>query len=229
MHGIMAYYGYESGYRYRRYRRPFRGRKIVVVSVVLAVLLAAVICFQRNVSDILFSLSEASVQALTVGAANRAVSETLAWNGIDYEKMITVTRDGEGNIVSLEANMQAVNLFARQTATVAMSELSVACEEGVRVPLGAFTGIEVLAGFGPKVTFQIIPVGTVLCEFVSDFRSAGVNQTLHSIFMLVTASVSIVMPSETREVCSETQVLICESVIIGEVPKTYLSGNLFGG
>ena len=225
----MAYYGYESCYRYRRYRRPFRGKKIIVVSVVLAVVLGAVIYFQRNVSNILFSLSEASVQALTVDAANRAVSETLAWNGIDYEKMITVTRDGEGNIVSLEANMQAVNIFARQTATVAMSELSSACEEGVRVPLGAFTGIEVLAGFGPKVTFQIIPVGTVLCEFVSDFRSAGVNQTLHSVRMFVTATVSIVMPSQTREVSSETEVLVCESVIVGTVPDIYWQGGIFGG
>ena len=225
----MAYHGYESAYRYRRYRRPARKRKIFAVVFSLAALIAVVIYFQKNVSGILFSLSEASVHALTVQAANEAVSETLAWNTIDYDKLVEVTRDGEGRILSLEANMQALNLFARQTATVAMSKLSVACEGGVRVPLGAFTGIEVLAGFGPKVTFQIIPVGTVLCDFFSDFRTAGLNQTLHSIYLVVTATVSIVMPSETREVSSETQVLVCESVIVGEVPDAYFGNGLFGG
>ncbi len=224
----MSAYGYAAEYRYRRYRRPSRRRKIIVAVAVLAALLAVVIYFQRNVAGILFSLSEASVRALTVSAANEAVSETLVWNGVDHDRLVTVTRGEDGGVLSIEANAQAVNLFARQTATVAMSKLAAACEQGVRVPLGAFTGVEVLAGFGPDVTFRIIPVGTVLCELRSEFRAAGVNQTVHSIYMDVTATVSIVMPSQTREVSSETEVLVCESVIVGTVPDIYWQGGLFG-
>ncbi len=225
----MARYGYDAQYRYRPYRRPSRRRRIVLAAVIAAAFLAAVIYFQSNVASVLFSLSEASVRALTVTAANEAVSETLAWNGIDYEKLVRVTRDGEGNVQSIEADAQAVNLFARQTASVAMGKLAASCEQGIRVPLGAFTGMEVLAGFGPDVTFRIIPVGTVLCELRSEFREAGVNQTLHSVRMFVTATVSIVMPSSTREVSSETEVLVCESVIVGRVPEVYWQGGLLGG
>ena len=59
------------------------------------------------------------------------------------------------------------------------------------------------------------------------FRAAGVNQTVHSIYMDVTATVSIVMPSQTREVSSETEVLVCESVIVGTVPDIYWQGDSY--
>ena len=109
-----------------------------------------------------------------------------------------------------------------------MANLSAACEEGVKVPIGVFTGIEFLAGFGPDVTFKIIPVGSVSCDFRSSFVSAGLNQTLHSIYMDVTATVSVVMPSRTQEISVPTQVLICESVVVGEIPDAYLNGDIFG-
>ena len=46
--------------------------------------------------------------------------------------------------------------------------------------------------------------------------------------MDVTATVSVVMPSRTQEISVPTQVLICESVVVGEIPDAYLNGDIFG-
>ena len=224
----MAQYEYEGTYRYKRYRRPWGSKKYIVIAAVLAAVICVIVFFQRNVSGVLVSLSESEVRAIAAEAVNDAVAKTLEWNGVDYGELVTITRDGENNVLSIEANAQNVNLLARQTVTLSMANLNGACEEGIKVPVGAFTGIEVLAGFGPKVTFKIIPVGMVTCEFDSSFQSAGINQTVHSIYMDVTATVNVVMPSGNREVSAVTQVLICESVIVGKVPETYLNGNIFG-
>ena len=222
----MAYY--QTDYRYRRYKKHSGRKKWIILAAVLAVIIGLFAFFHKNVAGMLYSLSEATVRAAATEAVNDAVSQTLVWNNIDYNKLVTVTRGEDDRVLSVEANAQSVNLLARQTVTLSMANLSEECGEGVKVPIGVFTGIEFLAGFGPRVTFQIIPVGSVSCDFRSVFDTAGLNQTLHSIYMDVTATVSVVMPSHTQEISVLTQVLISESVIVGEIPDAYLKGDIFG-
>lgn len=222
----MAYY--QTGYRYRRYKKHSGRKKWIILAAVLAAVVGVFVFFHKNVAGMLYSLSEATVRAAATEAVNDAVSQTLRWNNVDYNKLVTVTRGEDDRVLSLEADAQSVNLLARQTVTLSMANLSEACGEGVKVPIGVFTGIEFLAGFGPRVTFQIIPIGSVSCDFRSSFDTAGLNQTLHSIYMDVTAAVSVVMPSKTEEISVVTQVLICESVIVGEIPDAYLKGDIFG-
>lgn len=222
----MAYY--QTGYRYRRYKKHSGRKKWIILAAVLAAVIGVFVFFHKNVAGMLYSLSEATVRAAATEAVNDAVSQTLRWNNVDYNKLVTVTRGEDNRVLSLEADAQSVNLLARQTVTLSMANLSEAYGEGVKVPIGVFTGIEFLAGFGPRVTFQIIPIGSVSCDFRSSFDTAGLNQTLHSIYMDVTAAVSVVMPSKTEEISVVTQVLICESVIVGEIPDAYLKGDIFG-
>ena len=222
----MAYY--QTGYRYRRYKKHSGRKKWIILAAVLAAVIGVFVFFHKNVAGMLYSLSEATVRAAATEAVNDAVSQTLRWNNVDYNKLVTVTRGEDDRVLSLEADAQSVNLLARQTVTLSMANLSEACGEGVKVPIGVFTGIEFLAGFGPRVTFQIIPIGSVSCDFRSSFDTAGLNQTLHSIYMDVTAAVRVVLPSKTEGISVVTQVLICESVIVGEIPDAYLKGDIFG-
>lgn len=222
----MAYY--QTGYRYRRYKKHSGRKKWVILACILAAVIGIFLFFHKNVAGMLYSLSEATVRAAATESVNDAVSQTLRWNNIDYNKLVTITRDKDERVLSVEANAQSVNLLARQTVTLSMANLSTACEEGVKVPIGVFTGIEFLAGFGPDVTFKIIPIGSVSCDFRSSFDAAGINQTLHSIYLDVTATVSVIMPSRTQEISVLTQVLICESVVVGEIPEVYLKGDIFG-
>lgn len=217
---------YPASYRYKRKRVPKKAKILIIVGAVLAAVIVAVVFFQKNVTKILYRLSEASVQSMTVLSVNEAVSETL--ERIDYDSLITVTHGSDGAVTGISANAQNVNLLARTTATLSMANLSARSKNGIKVPVGAFTGIEFLAGFGPKVTFKIISVSRVSCEFDSAFSSAGVNQTRHSVYMDVEATVTVVMPSGSKEISSVTEVLVAESVIVGEVPDVFLQGDIFG-
>ncbi len=217
---------YPASYRYKRKRVPKKAKILIIAGAVLAAVIVAVVFFQKNVTKILYRLSEASVQSMTVISVNEAVSETL--ERIDYDSLITVTHGSDGAVTGISANAQNVNLLARTTATLSMANLSARSKNGIKVPVGAFTGIEFLAGFGPKVTFKIISVSRVSCEFESAFSSAGVNQTRHSVYMDVEATVTVVMPSGSKEISSVTEVLVAESVIVGEVPDVFLQGDIFG-
>lgn len=199
---------------------------IILISLLVA-LLGLFIHFQRNVTRVLLSISEATMRASTTVAVNDAVYYTLS-DEMRYEDLVTIHRDGEGNIISVAANPLKINKIARDTASISQSNLKNLSLNGIPVPLGALTGIEAFAGVGPNINFRIIPVSSVSCNFSSEFESVGINQTKHSIYLNVIADISIVMPSRTENFAVLTEILIGESVIVGTVPDAYLQSDIFG-
>ena len=145
-----------------------------------------------------------------------------------YEDLVTITRDSEGNVTGVAANPLKLNKIARDTASISQSNLKNLSLNGIPVPLGALTGIEAFAGLGPNIHFRIIPVSSVTCDFSSVFESVGINQTKHSIYLNVIADISIVMPSRTENFAVVTEILVGESVIVGEIPNTFLQSDIFG-
>lgn len=182
---------------------------------------------QVNVTNVLKSIAEASMRSITTIAVNDAVYYTLS-DQIRYEDLVTVERGAGGEIQAISSNSFQINRIARDTAYMSQQNLKKMSEDGIEIPLGAFSGIEAWAGFGPRINIKIIPISNVECRFVSAFESAGINQTKHSIYLEIVADISIVMPSGTSNFASLTPVLICESVLVGKVPDTYLQADIFG-
>lgn len=208
-------------------RRTLKKRLLCISTAVLFCLIGLWIYFQRNVTRVLISISEATMRASTTVAVNDAVYYTLS-DEMRYEDLVTVTRDTEGEIIAVAANPLKINKIARDTASISQSNLKNLSLNGIPIPLGALTGIEAFAGLGPSIHFRIIPVSSVSCKFSSAFESVGINQTKHSIYLNVIADISIVMPSRTENFAVATDILIGESVIVGTVPDAYLQSDIFG-
>ncbi len=211
--------------KYRSRQNKFRRR--VVFGLVALLLISLVIVAMVNVTKVLKAIAEANMRSITTVAVNDAIYYTLS-DGVRYEDLVTVEKDEAGNVVSLTSNPLQINRIARDAAYMSQQNLQKMSESGVEVPLGAFTGIEAWAGFGPKIKMKIMPISNVACRFVSNFEAQGVNQTKHSIYLEIVADISIVMPSGTSNFASLTEVLICESVLLGKVPDTYLQTDIFG-
>ena len=221
---------------YRKEKRRENGKKRKwgkkkILLFFLALLLVALflfIYFQRNVTRVLISISEATMRASTTIAVNDAVYYTLS-DEMRYDDLVTITRKENGDIIAVSANALKINKIARDTASISQSNLKNLSLNGIPVPLGALTGIEAFAGLGPSIHFRIIPVSSVTCGFSSSFESVGINQTKHSIYLNVLVDISIVMPSRTENFAVTTDILVGESVIIGTIPDTYLQSDIFGG
>ena len=214
--------------RYRMRKRRSKKKRLLTALLVTASIVGGLfIYFQRNVTRVLISISEATMRASTTVAVNDAVYYTLS-DEMRYEDLVSVERDEQGNIVAVAANPLKINKIARDTASISQSNLKNLSMNGIPGPLGALTGIEAFAGLGPSINFRIIPVSSVTCDFSSTFESVGINQTKHSIYLNVVADISIVMPSRTENFAVITEILVGESVIVGEIPDTYLQSDIFG-
>ena len=62
-------------------------------------------------------------------------------------------------------------------------------------------------------------------KFLSEFVQAGINQTNHKIYVNLTATINVVLPVANKQIVSNTQLLICENIIVGKIPEVYLSSS----
>ncbi len=225
----VRYYDQNGNIRIKKSRRKMSGKKkfFLILSIVLVIAIGIFIYFQRNVTRVLISISEATMRASTTIAVNDAVYYTLS-DEMRYEDLVAVERDEQGNITAVSANVLKINKIARDTASISQSNLKNLSLNGIPVPLGALTGIEAFAGLGPRIHFRIIPVSSVSCDFSSAFESVGINQTKHTIYLNVIADISIVMPSRTERFSVLTEIMVGEFVIVGEIPETFLQTDIFG-
>lgn len=210
--------------RYKVKNKKFKRFK-VLVAIICLLIIGVLIYFQRNVTKVLISISEATIRSITTVAVNDAIYYTLN-DTVRYEDLITVERDTSGNVTSITTDSLKINRIARDTAYLSQENLNKMSAEGIMVPIGALTGVEALAGFGQPINIKIIPISNVECRFVSKFKQAGINQTLHSLYLEIVSDISIILPSQSTNLASTTEVLICESVIVGKIPDTYLQASL---
>ena len=95
----------------------------------------------------------------------------------------------------------------------------------ITVALGSFSGIAVLAGVGPKVAFKVNSYGESFCSFTSVFESAGINQTHHKLYLNININVYVVLPFNKIDMQSTSDVLLCETLIVGKIPEVYLNSS----
>lgn len=152
---------------------------------------------------------------------NKSVDDIMR-GAITYDDLITVVRDSSGKIVLLQVNSIQINSLTRKIIDATYVSLITRLGDTISVPLGSFSGIPLLSGLGPRVNVKALPYPAVKCKFLSKFNMAGINQTLHKIYLLVETDVSVVLPFSKISVQENSEVLVSESLIVGEIPDTYL-------
>ena len=200
-------------------RKKSGGMRWLILLILL--LTAAVIAMEQNLSQTMLDMAFARAYSMAVETINRAVKQAMG-QGVAYEELIDAQMDAQGRVSMLRANTMRMNELASQTALLAERELGSAENQVVEIPLGAALGVSFLSGFGPRLEVQILPVGAVHTSFDTEFETAGINQTRHKISLEATASVRIVLPSGARTVSVQASALMAESILIGDVPQSYI-------
>ena len=169
----------------------------------------------------ILSLSEARLRAIAVKSMNEAVRETVG-SGVTYTDLINIQKDKEGNIALISANAVLMNNLAANTAIAAQDKILNIGEQGIKIPIGTILGGQLMSGRGPAVVVRVEPVGSVTTDFMTEFEAAGINQTRHKIYLVLNASVRILIGNSSQTVEISSQVLISETIIIGDVPQSYV-------
>lgn len=204
-------------------RRIKPGLRFLIILMIL--ILAAFLIFfiiDTGVKPTIIAMSEAKIEYIAVLAMNNAVSKILG-SDIKYTDLTNILTDKDGKIAMIQYNTILINTLARKTSTLAQDEIRSLGAEGIDIPLGSITKSKILSGWGPNIKVKIIPVGSVSINFSDEFKQAGINQTRHKIYMEMQTQVRIVVPLGSDIINVATKVPITETIIIGDVPDTYVN------
>lgn len=210
----------------RKYTARVRRKKWMRRMLLAALLLTALLLLiDQNFRPIVFSLAEARCAAMATRALNGALTEALD-GGIDYEDLMNVRMDEKGQVALLSANTMRMNLLADRAGDAALRKLEAVSNQQVSVPLGAALGMTLLAGSGPGIPISIVPIGSVQTNFETEFEACGINQTRHKVFLQLSASIRIVIPTGAKTTNVTANMLVAESIIVGKVPESFVGYNL---
>lgn len=204
--------------------KPKVVRVIITLAAVIAIFIFCTVYFRNNIVPTVMGSSIAQVRAIATNAVNIAATSVIN-GGITYDELFEVIYDNKGNVSMIQANSPRINTIAREIANLAQANLDSLGVQEISIAVGTFTGLALLTGFGPDVKINIVPIGTANCDFVSCFQSAGINQTLHKIYIDVYADVNIITPIDEPTVQVKAEILVCENIIVGEVPEFYLNSS----
>ena len=201
-----------------------KSRFALFFAILVFVFAVFILYFTFLVTPLIVDTSRAQIKVFATKSMNFAITEAINQN-ISYDDLVNIITDGYGKINMIQANTVKINNLSTMIERITLSHLLEVGKKPIQIPLGAFTGITLISGYGPPVEIEIFPYGEVGCRFLSQFVSAGINQTQHKIYVQVDTLVNVVLPFRTVRVKMSNEVLVCESVIIGEIPETYLKSN----
>lgn len=197
-----------------------RRRRLLIIIVVC--LMAVTIIVDIKVKSSILQLARSKAQLTETAAINRIVNEKVV-NDIEYQELVTVHKDNQGRIVMIQPNTIMLNKIMTQTVIEIADASSQVREDTITIPSGQLIGPTFLAGYGPKFKVKIIPAGEVKVNILNKFDQAGVNQTRHLIYFKIDSNIKIAVPYMDETIRVSTVIPLAETIIVGEVPKTYLN------
>ncbi len=192
----------------------------IIITILSCV--ALVVLVDLRLKGSILEIARTQAQLKTVEVINDAINNNIV-AGTDYRDLISIQTDAEGRLVMLQANTVVINqLMARTVNEVIRSSRSLEAS-AINVHLGQVTGSILLAGRGPAFNVRILPIKQVNVEVENRFEQAGINQTRHVIYFNIKTTIKIAVPLVSQELPVVTTIPIADTVIVGEVPHTYIN------
>lgn len=203
----------------------YRRNKLIVAAVIILIMvLTGYFFIDQRLKGSILELAQSRAQLKVVEIINQAVNEKVVQE-TEYRDIVYVHKDTEGRIVMLQANTIVLNQIMAKTIGAVVQGLDCLDEETIRIPLGQISGVSFLSGSGPRIGVKIVPSKQVSVAVKDQFEQAGINQTRHKIYLLINTKVKMAVPLMAKDVLVTTTVPMAETIIVGEVPETYVSLN----
>jgi len=197
-------------------------RFLIRIGIIILVFLVLVMTLRSKYRYVIRDLAQTSVMNTTSDLTNDAISKQIAAGNIAYDRIVYFEKDLEGRITALKTNMSEVNRLKTDVLNIINDEIMALDNSDIGVPLGSLFLPELFSGKGPAIPVHILSIRNSDASFVSSFSQAGINQTLHRLNMEVSIDVAVLVLGETTNFTMTSEVVVAETIIVGQVPNTFL-------
>lgn len=207
-------------YRWRRFLRR--------LTISLFLMIALLIFLRYKYNSTICGLAETQVRNATSDLINDAIDRQIEQGDIHYDRIVYFEKDLDGRITALKTNMSEVNRLKTNILNIINDEIVQVDSSDIGIPLGSLFFPEFFSGRGPAFPVNILSIRNSDASFSSNFVEAGINQTLHQLNMHISVDIAVLVLGKTNYFTIESQVVVAETIIVGQVPETLLqTGGLY--
>lgn len=201
-----------------RRRLQLHLRRFVFLLIVIVIFF---LIFRTKYRDPLTELARTQVSNATSDLINDAIDSQIASGNILYDRIVYFEKDLDGKITALKTNMIEVNRLKTAILNLINDEILATDTSQIGVPLGSLLLPEIFSQKGPNIPVKILSIRNSDASFHSSFTEAGINQTLQQLSMQVQVDIAILVLGKIDTLTISSQVVIAETVIVGQVPETF--------
>ena len=209
--------------------RRFFGILLRRILLILFLVFALLILFRVRYNETIRSLAQTQVINSTSDLINDAIDEQIETGNIQYDRIVYFEKDLEGRITALKTNMSEVNRLKTDILNIINDEILELDTSDIGIPIGSLILPELLGGRGFAIPVQVLSIRNSDAAFASDFSQAGINQTLHQLTMQVSVDVAILVLGRSESFTVTSQVVVAETIIVGQVPDTFFQTGGYNG
>lgn len=202
-----------------------RWKRRACLSLLLAIAVGGFILLRSRLWPVVLELAQTQVTNTTSDLINDAISKQITNGNIQYDRLVYFEKDLNGRITALKTNMSEVNRLKTDILNLINDDILAQDTQQLGVPLGSLFFPEFFSGRGPSIPVRILSIRNSDARFQSEFSQAGINQTLQKLQMDVCVDVTIFVLGQTGSFTVDTQMVVAETVIVGDVPDTFLQSG----
>lgn len=191
----------------------------IILLIMLFTIIICIICFAKSA----YPVFKASCETAASSKGNKIVNDEVnkVMREYSYNSLIRIEKDTNGKITFIEADSVKMNEVVSKIVSNIQNEFDKIPRINVFINMGSVSGISILKKFEPQFEFELESAGSIGATVRTEFNSVGINQTHHKIYLDIDSKVGILTPFATFSKEVDSDVLLTEAVIVGEVPDTY--------
>jgi len=180
--------------------------------------------FNNNISPVILKIAEDRLKS----EATNIIYETaldIYSKDFQYNEIIIIEKDNEGNITLVRADTVKLNYLSSRLILESNNKIEELKDLDIKIPIGYVSNNLVVKNIGPKVNINLEQLGNITSSYESVFESAGINQTIHKIYLNISMKLRIAIPLNSKDIEITCQFPVAETIIVGKIPTTAIDLN----
>jgi len=203
---------------YKRKKIKFKRLKCILLSFA-ALIIATVIFCEQQLAEFKCEYIRIQAEIISVNSVCEAVNNSLKKFNYKYEDIANVKCSKDGAVQAITTDSVKINELKADIMLSVQQEIAKIYDVEIDIPLGAFTDITVLSNYGPPINVSFNLTGSFSSEIVSTFESAGINQTIHHIRLILTSKIMTTSLDYSGNMTFSTDFEIAQNIIVGVTPQ----------
>jgi len=206
--------------RFYNYNRRRCQKALVLLAFLIFALFTLAIFIEVWLENYLIEAFEDKAKQKIIEVTNQAVLQVLQQQKIKYDDVVKVEKGENSSLIKIDTvvlNREAANLIL-----MINQKVKTLTPLGVEFRLGYIFNNIFFNQFGPLLRGNVIYISAASYNWQSDFNSAGINQTVHRIYLNLKFEGHFSFLRAKRKVTLLQRIPIAENIYIGEVPKVYI-------